>query len=57
VLWDLTLSRLDAMILLGVFALFVAWSVPGVRSAPDDALGVETAAEAAHPLSRDAAIA
>jgi cation:H+ antiporter len=57
-LWDLTLSQVDALVLLAVFALFVAWSIREAGRAPGDALGVETAAEAAaHPLSRNAALA
>ena len=53
--WDGSLSRIDAWVLLGVFAALVAWSiVEGLRGG-DDALGVETAAELqahAMPLKR-----
>ncbi|MDP3250497.1 MAG: calcium/sodium antiporter [Hydrogenophaga sp.] len=53
--WDGSLSRIDACVLLGVFAALVAWSiVEGLRGS-DDALGVETAAELqahAMPLQR-----
>lgn len=58
-LYDLTLSRPDAVVLLAVFAGYVVWSIREARSAPDDALGVEHEAAAAadiHPMSRNAAI-
>ncbi|MGE0096872.1 MAG: calcium/sodium antiporter [Hydrogenophaga sp.] len=53
--WDGSLSRNDAWILLGVFAVLVGWSiVEGLRGG-DDALATETAAELqahAMPLKR-----
>jgi len=53
--WNLDISRFDALLLLGVFALLMGWSiVAGLRSGPD-ALGQETADElASHamPLRR-----
>lgn len=46
-LWDLTLSRLDAAILLAVFIGLVGWSIRESRRSPDDVIGVEVEAEAA----------
>lgn len=57
VLWDLQLSRMDALVLLGVFGVFVAWSlILGLRSG-GDALGEEIDRELqAHPMPLGSAV-
>ncbi len=56
-LWDLDLSRLDAMVLLTGFAVVVGWSVgQGLRSG-DDTLSEEISRElAAHPMTTGRAL-
>jgi len=51
-LWDGTLSRLDAWVLIGLFAALTVWSVmAGLRGRGTDALGSEMDTElAAHPM-------
>jgi cation:H+ antiporter len=53
-LWDLAFSRLDALVLLAVFAALVFWSIR--QSSPGDALGEQTERErtAAPPPGRAA---
>jgi cation:H+ antiporter len=54
---DLELSRVDAVVLLTVFAGLIAWSIVQARREKDDALAVETEAEVdSHPMSRGAAL-
>lgn len=53
--WDLTLSRVDALVLLAAFTLLMAWSIREALNHGDDALGQETATElkaGAQPLPR-----
>ena len=53
--WDLTLSRGNALVLLAAFAALMAWSIREGLTHGDDALAQETAAELqahAMPLSR-----
>lgn len=53
--WDLHLSRADAAVLLGAFALLLGWSIYEALGHGDDALGQETAVELenkAMPLQR-----
>lgn len=51
-LWDLELSRWDALGLIGVFLLVVGWSIVQGLRAGDDALGDEIDRElVAHPIS------
>ncbi len=50
-LWNLHLSRLDALILLAVFVALVGWSIYESARSPDDPLGAEVAAEMAQPLT------
>lgn len=53
--WDLTLSRGDAWVLLGAFALLMVWSIREALTNSEDALADETATElqsGAMPLPR-----
>lgn len=51
IVWNLTISRIDALVLLGVFALVMGWSIKqGMGNG--DSLGTETTAELdSHPMS------
>lgn len=50
-LWDLTVTRAEAALMLGVFAALMGWSIWQATRGGADALAAETEAElAAHPL-------
>ena len=46
--WDRELTFVDALVLLGVFFLLLAWSIPQGMTQKNDALGTEVAEEMSH---------